>query len=103
MCIRDRLLARRGSALDRSPAPLTSELWLDRPFSRWVPAAAAPLARGVVDLDRDAVDVYPRGGAALVAVVSRGLGLAQTRNVQRYATVLAVGVVVIVVVGVVLR
>ncbi|MBD8607342.1 NADH-quinone oxidoreductase subunit L [Aeromicrobium sp. CFBP 8757] len=97
------LLARRGSALDRSPAPLTSELWLDRPFSRWVPAAAAPLARGVVDLDRDAVDVYPRGGAALVAAVSRGLGLAQSRNVQRYATVLAVGVVVIVVVGVVLR
>jgi NADH-quinone oxidoreductase subunit L len=97
------LLARRGSALDRAPAPLTSELWLDRPFSRWVPAAVAPLARTVVDLDRDAVDVYPRGGASLAAVVSQGLGLAQSRNVQRYATVLVVGVVVLVVIGAVLR
>ncbi len=95
------LLARRGSALDWSPAPLTSELGLDRPFSRWIPAAVTPVARGVVELDRDAVDVYPRGGSALVAAVSRGLGSAQSRNVQRYATVLAVGVVLLVVVAVV--
>jgi NADH-quinone oxidoreductase subunit L len=93
--------ARRGSSLDRAPQALAAELWLDRPFSRWIPALGTRSARTVVDLDRDAVDVYPRGGASLVGAVSRGLGLAQSRNVQQYATVLAAGVVVLVVVGVV--
>lgn len=92
--------ARRGSSLGWAPSPLTSELGLDRPISRWVPALVTPVARTVVDLDHDAVDVYPRAGESVVHAVSRALGLAQTRNVQLYATVLAVGVVLVVVAGV---
>jgi NADH-quinone oxidoreductase subunit L len=93
--------ARRGSSLDWAPRALVAELWLDRPFSRWIPALGGTTARGVVDLDRDVIDVYPRGGAALADAVSRGLGLAQSRNVQQYATALAAGVVLLVVIGVV--
>ena len=37
--------ARRGSSLDWAPRPLAAELWLDRPFSRWVPALGAGAAR----------------------------------------------------------
>jgi NADH-quinone oxidoreductase subunit L len=92
---------RRGSALSWAPAPLAGELGLDRPFTHWIPALVRPVSRTVVDLDRDAVDVYPRGGASAVGLVSRGLGLVQSRDVQRYATVLAAGVLVLVVVGVV--
>lgn len=94
------IAARRGSPLGWAPSPLASELGLDRPFSRWVPTVVAPVARTVVDLDRDAVDVYPRGGESFVQSVSRALGTAQTRNVQLYATVLATGVVLVVVLGV---
>lgn len=94
-------LWRRGSALGPAPAPLVSELGLDRPFSRWIPAVVTSLSRLVVDLDRDAVDVYPRGGASLVGLASNGLQMAQSRNVQRYATAIALGVVVLVVIGVV--
>ena len=97
------LLAHRdGSALDWSPAPLAAELGLDRPFSRWIPAVVAPVSRLVVDLDRDAVDVYPRSSAGAVGLGSRALELVQSRNAQRYASIVAAGVVVLVVVGVVL-
>lgn len=94
------LLWRRGSTLDWAPAPLAAELGLDRPFSRWIPAIVRPVARTVVDLDQDAVDSYPKGSASLAHLGSRGLAIAQSRNVQRYATVLAAGVVVLVAVGV---
>lgn len=94
------LLWRRGSTLDWAPAPLANELGLDRPFSRWIPAVVRPASRAVVDLDQDAVDSYPRGWAWLAHLGARGLGLAQSRNVQRYATVLAAGVLVLVVIGV---
>ncbi|MET0767684.1 MAG: proton-conducting transporter membrane subunit [Aeromicrobium sp.] len=94
------LLWRRGSSLDRAPAPLAGELGLDRPFSRWIPRLTGAAARAVVDLDRDAVDVYPRAGASAAGLGARGLALVQSRNVQRYATVLAGGVLVLVVVGV---
>ena len=93
--------ARRGSSLAWAPPALAAELWLDRPFSRWLPAIGTVTSRTVVDLDRDAVDVYPRGGASLAALVSRGLGVAQSRNVQHYATALAAGVVVLVAIGVI--
>ncbi|MFC5677401.1 NADH-quinone oxidoreductase subunit L [Aeromicrobium endophyticum] len=93
--------ARRGSTLAWAPRPLAAELWLDRPFSRWILALGTGASRVVVELDREVVDVYPRGGESLAATISRGLGLAQSRNVQRYATVLAVGVVMLVVIGVV--
>lgn len=94
------LLWRRGSTLDWAPAPLAAELGLDRPFSRWIPAIVRPVARTVVDLDQDAVDAYPRSSASAAHLGSRALGLAQSRNVQRYATVLAAGVVVLVAIGV---
>jgi NADH-quinone oxidoreductase subunit L len=96
------LLHRRGSALDWSPALLSDELGLDRPFSHWIPSFVTPVSRLVVDLDRDAVDVYPRAGASAAGIGSRALELVQSRNVQRYATVLAAGVVVLVAIGVVL-
>jgi NADH-quinone oxidoreductase subunit L len=92
---------RRGSTLDWAPAPLAAELGLDRPFSRWIPRLTETVSRVVVDLDRDSVDVYPRGGASAAGLGSRGLALVQSRNVQRYATIVAGGVVVLVVIGVV--
>ncbi|MET0929987.1 MAG: proton-conducting transporter membrane subunit, partial [Aeromicrobium sp.] len=95
------LMWRRGSTLDWAPAPLAAELGLDRPFSRWIPRLTAGISGAVVDLDRDAVDVYPRGGASLAVLGTRGLAWVQSRNVQRYATVLAAGVLVLVAVGVV--
>ena len=94
------IVRHRGSSLDRAPAPLATELGLDRPFSRWIPQLAAVVSRTVVDLDRDAVDVYPRSGASGAGLGSRALGLVQSRNVQRYVTIAAAGVVVLVVIGV---
>jgi NADH-quinone oxidoreductase subunit L len=90
----------RGSTLDRAPASLAAELALDRPFSRWIPRLVGAVSRTVVDLDRDAVDVYPRSGASGAGLGSRALGMVQSRNVQRYATIVVVGVVVLVVIGV---
>lgn len=92
---------RRGSTLEWAPAPLAAELRLDRPFSDWIPSLVRGVSRTVVDLDQDAVDIYPRSSAAGVTLGSRALELVQSRNVQRYATILAGGVVVLVVVGVV--
>lgn len=92
---------RGGSTLGWAPAPLAAELRLDRPFSSWIPALVRGTARTVVDLDQDAVDVYPRSSAAGVTLGSRALDLLQSHNVQRYATILAGGVVVLVVIGVI--
>lgn len=95
------LLWRGGSTLDTAPRPLAGELALDRPFSHWIPAMVGGIARTIVDLDRDAVDVYPRSGASAAGFASQALGLVQSRNVQRYATVMAVGVIVLVGAGVI--
>ena len=43
-------------------------------------------------VDRDGVDVYPRSSATLAQLAARALDLVQSRNVQRYATVIAAGV-----------
>lgn len=95
------LVWRRGSSLEWGVAPLTSELGIDRLFSRWVPALVGGAARAVVELDRDAVDVYPRSSATTATALSRALGLVQSRNAQRYATIIAVGAAVLVVAAVV--
>ena len=97
------VVARRGGAPGWAASVLAAEAALDRPFSRWLPASTSAVAHTVVDLDRDAVDVYPRGGAALAELVSRGLGAAQSRNVQVYATVLVTGVLAVVAIGVIAR
>jgi len=75
---------------------LTRELGLDVPYSRWIPVLTREASRIVVNLDRDGVDTYPDGAAAGAQLASRLLDLVQSRNVQRYATVMAVGIVVLV-------
>jgi NADH-quinone oxidoreductase subunit L len=86
---------RRGRSLDL-PAPwLVAELGLDRPYASWIPAAMRSSARAVVDVDRDGIDAYSRGSAGAAHLVSRVLGLVQSGNVQRYATVIAAGVIVL--------
>jgi NADH-quinone oxidoreductase subunit L len=52
-------------------------------------------ARAIVDLDRDGIDAYSYGSAGAAHLVSRVLGVVQSGNVQRYATVIAAGVIVI--------
>lgn len=86
--------SRRGN-LDVNAPSLTAELGLDAPYSRWIPSLVRGSARAVVVVDRDGVDSYPRASARLAAVASHGLGLVQSRNVQRYATVIAAGVIAI--------
>jgi NADH-quinone oxidoreductase subunit L len=71
---------------------LARGLDLDEPYARWIPALVGSAARLVVVADRDGVDVYPRSSAAIAQLGSRGLNLLQSRNVQRYATVIAAGV-----------
>ncbi|MCW2770740.1 MAG: NADH-quinone oxidoreductase subunit [Aeromicrobium sp.] len=90
-----------GSALDWSPRPLAAELGIDRAYDHWIPSAARMASRGVINVDSDAVDAYPRGSAVLSDAVSKGLSLVQSRNVQRYATVIAIGVVLLTVAAVV--
>lgn len=97
------LLVRRGDAAPWSTPLLAAEAGLDQPFTRWLPVATTSVSRAVVDLDHDAVDVYPRGGAGLADLASRAMAAAQSRDVQRYATVLAAGVLAIVAIGVVAR
>ncbi|MCW2826335.1 MAG: NADH-quinone oxidoreductase subunit [Aeromicrobium sp.] len=92
---------RAGSALAWAPRPLAAELGIDRAYDHWIPAATRAASRGVIDVDSDAVDAYPRGSAVLSDTVSKGLGLVQSRNVQRYATVIAAGVVLLTVVAVI--
>ncbi|MCW2752525.1 MAG: NADH-quinone oxidoreductase subunit [Aeromicrobium sp.] len=78
--------------LDIDAPLLTHELGLDVPYAKWLPALVESAARMVVVIDRDGVDVYPRTSATVAKLASRGLDLVQSRNVQRYATVIAAGV-----------
>ena len=87
--------------LDVDAPLLTDELGLDLPYARWLPALVGSTARIVVAVDRDGVDVYPRSSAAVAQLASRGLDLLQSRNVQRYATVIAAGVALLTVAAVI--
>ncbi|MGA8986750.1 NADH-quinone oxidoreductase subunit L [Aeromicrobium sp.] len=74
---------------------LPVERRLDLPYTSWLPALVGMSGRAVVNLDRDGVDAYPRAWATLAERASQALGLVQTRNAQRYATVIAAGVTVL--------
>ena len=74
---------------------------IDAPISRWIPAITRGASRLVLAVDDDGVDAYSHGGAAGARLASRGLDLVQSRNVQRYATVMAAGVVVLVIAAVI--
>jgi NADH-quinone oxidoreductase subunit L len=89
------LLWQRRGNLDLEVPALTAELGLDAPYARWIPAAARSAANAVVDVDRDGVDAYPRASGVVAELASRGLDLVQSRNVQRYATVIAAGVMLV--------
>ncbi|VXC33175.1 NADH-quinone oxidoreductase subunit L [Aeromicrobium sp. 9AM] len=86
---------RNGRSLDLDAPWLTAELGLDRPYARWIPATLRSSAQAVVDVDRDGVDAYSYGSAFVAHRVSRVLALVQSGNVQRYATVIAAGVIVV--------
>ncbi len=87
--------------LDLDFAPLTRELDLDVPYARWLPAVVGTTARLVVAVDRDGVDVYPRSSATVAELASRALDLLQSRNVQRYATVITAGVTLLTIAAVI--
>ena len=86
---------RRGRSLDLAAPWLVAELGLDRPYARWIPAAMRSSARAIVDVDRDGIDAYSQGSAGAAHLASRVLGVVQSGNVQRYATVIAAGVIII--------
>ncbi len=86
---------RNGRSLDLDAPWLTAELGLDRPYARWIPATLRSSADAVVDVDRDGIDAYSYGSAFVAHRVSRVLALVQSGNVQRYATVIAAGVIVV--------
>lgn len=92
---------RRGSHLDWAPRPLAAELDLDRPYSTWLPRSFSAIAGLVVELDRDAIAVYPRSAGDAAGLATQALAFVQSRNVQRYATIMAVGVIVLVGAGVI--
>ncbi|WP_332642857.1 NADH-quinone oxidoreductase subunit 5 family protein [Aeromicrobium sp.] len=87
--------------LDIDAPLLTRELDLDTPYTRWIPAITREAARLVVVVDRDGVDAYSDGGASGAQLTSRALEIVQSRNVQRYATVMTLGVIALVVAGVI--
>ncbi|PJJ58273.1 NADH-quinone oxidoreductase subunit L [Mumia flava] len=68
----------------------------------WTSRAAARSGDGVVATDRDIVDFYPRAVGWLTMTTGRLMSRAQSGNAQAYATVLAVGVL-LVAVGAVVR
>jgi NADH-quinone oxidoreductase subunit L len=86
---------RQHRRIDLTAPWSTHGLWLDRPYSIWLPAAMRSAADAVVDVDRDGIDAYSYGSAGAARAASRVLGLVQSGNVQRYATVIAAGVLVI--------
>jgi NADH-quinone oxidoreductase subunit L len=86
---------RRGRALDLDAPWLVAELGLDRPYARWLPAGLSSSARAIVDVDRDGIDAYSYGSASVANLASRVLALVQSGNVQRYATVIAGGVIIV--------
>ncbi|MEO6606742.1 MAG: proton-conducting transporter membrane subunit [Aeromicrobium sp.] len=92
---------RSKGELDIDAPLLTRELGLDAPYSRWIPALTREASRIVVTVDRDGVDAYPDGAAAGAQLASRALDLVQSRNVQRYATVISVGVLALILVAVI--
>lgn len=94
-------LWRRGAQLDWAPQALTDELHLDRPYSRWLPRSVNAIVKVVIEIDRDGVAVYPRASGAGAGLASQALERVQSRNVQRYATIIAVGVIVLVGAGVI--
>lgn len=81
--------------LDRLWRPLRAELGIDTAFNRWIPAAFTSAARAVIDIDRDGVDSYSRSTSYGAELGSRLLDLGQSKNVQRYASALAAGVVLL--------
>ncbi|MBC7593072.1 MAG: NADH-quinone oxidoreductase subunit L [Kineosporiaceae bacterium] len=81
--------------LDWLRRPLRAELGIDTAFTRWIPAMFAGAARAVVVIDRDGVDSYSRSTSYGAELGSRLLNLGQSKNVQRYASALAVGVLVL--------
>ncbi len=86
---------RRGRSLDLAAPMLVAELGLDRPYARWLPAGLSSSARAIVDVDRDGIDAYSYGSVRVADLASRVLALVQSGNVQRYATVIAGGVIVV--------
>ena len=87
--------------LRRYGRPLSTELGYDAVFAKAVPAATLGAARLVVNVDADGVDVYPRGGAWVAQRASWLIGAVQAGRVQLYATVVAVGAVLVAVAAVV--
>lgn len=85
---------RRRRDVDLAAPWLVAELGLDRPYARWIPAAMRSSARAIVDVDRDGIDAYSHGSAAAAQLTSRVLAMVQSGNVQRYATVIAAGVII---------
>jgi NADH-quinone oxidoreductase subunit L len=83
--------------------PLAAELGLDHPITRLIPGGTLGVARVADVIDREGIDVYPRGGAVLADLVSAVVRALQTGRVQVYASAIAIGAVVIVLVGVVAR
>ncbi|MGZ8800460.1 MAG: hypothetical protein ACXWXF_10880, partial [Aeromicrobium sp.] len=81
--------------LDRLWRPLRAELGIDNAYNRWIPAAFASAARAVIDIDRDGVDSYSRGTSYGAELGSRLLELGQSKNVQRYVSALAAGVLIL--------
>jgi len=92
---------RSKGELDIDAPLLARELDLDGPYSSWIPAITRGASRLVVAVDKDGVDAYPAGGAAGAQHASRALDLVQSRNVQRYVTVISVGVLALVAVAVI--
>ena len=81
--------------LDRLWRPLRAELGIDTAFTRWIPVTFDGAARAVIVIDRDGVDSYSRSTSYGAELGSRLLNLGQSKNVQRYASALAVGVLVL--------
>ena len=80
--------------------PLSSELGLDAVFVRAVPTVVMGAARMVDTVDADGIDVYPRGGAWLAQRASWLIGAVQSARVQVYATIVAGGALLVVIVSV---
>jgi len=81
--------------LDRLLRPLRAELGIDTAYARWIPVTFTSAARAVIDIDRDGVDSYSRSTSYGAERGARLLERGQSRNVQRYASALAVGVVLL--------
>jgi NADH-quinone oxidoreductase subunit L len=81
--------------------PFERELGWDAVFSRFIPGGTLGAARAVAYVDESAVDSYPRGGALTAQGVSWVLDRFQTAKAQVYATAIAGGALLLVVLGIV--